>query len=71
MMPGMSGPELCRCLGADPGLRTIPIVLMSAAPERADLSGCRYAALVHKPFPIEQLLTVVSTALADRPQSGR
>lgn len=59
MMPIMDGLALCRAMQADPAHRTVPIVLMSAAVERAATSACRYAAVLHKPFDLDLVLRTV------------
>ena len=37
MMPGMDGIEVCRRLKADPELRPIPVIMVSALAEDTDL----------------------------------
>ena len=59
MMPIMDGLALCRAMQADPAHRAIPIVIMSAAADRAATSTCRYAAVLHKPFDLDQVLGTV------------
>ena len=36
MMPGMGGYEVCKCLKADPFLRRIPVVMVTALGDPAD-----------------------------------
>jgi CheY-like chemotaxis protein len=60
-MPVMGGRELLERLVADPRLRVLPVVVMTAT-RRADLlppSGS-YRALLHKPFEIEEVLRLVA-----------
>ncbi|HVY61765.1 MAG TPA: response regulator, partial [Planctomycetota bacterium] len=64
MMPGMNGSELCRALAASAALRSIPVILMTAAP-LPDGPDCPCAACLRKPFEIEDLLRAI--ALAVRP----
>ena len=52
-MPGMDGYEVCRRVKADPGLRHIPIVLLSAQAEHKAQEMTREAgacACLGKPF---------------------
>jgi len=59
MMPLVDGREVCRTMNADPTLRDIPLVLMSAAPNAAWQEGCQYAAFILKPFDLDKLLGLV------------
>lgn len=61
MMPQLDGIELARRLRGDPDTVAIPIVLMSAAmpPGVSDL----FAAILHKPFPIEKVTQIVRQCL--------
>jgi CheY-like chemotaxis protein len=59
MMPVLDGRALLRQLRADPELRALPVVVMSAVnPSRLDLD-LSYDAFLHKPFDIEALLAQV------------
>ena len=66
MMPGMSGAELCQRIAAMPGLRDVPIVLLSAVADdeggRPPLPGVRAAFC--KPPEIERLLERVDDLAA-------
>ncbi len=69
MMPGTSGLDLCRAIKADPGLRHIPVILLTARGEsEAALEG--YAAgaddFVSKPFHTKVLLARVRAHLKVR-----
>jgi CheY-like chemotaxis protein len=68
MMPRMGGSELARCLQADAGTRSIPIVAISAGPhaEEARAAGC--VAFLAKPFRAHQLIEEVKRWL---PTAGR
>jgi CheY-like chemotaxis protein len=55
----MDGLALCRALQADPAHQAIPIVLMSAAVDRAATSACRYAAVILKPFDLDLVLRTI------------
>ena len=71
MMPVLDGHAFCRALQADPALRPIPVVLMSAAAPTDARDGCAYAAFMHKPFDLNILLDTVAVVLAratGRPQ---
>ena len=58
MMPRLDGLGLARAMGADPALRAIPLVLMSAV--RPPTNGvARYAAFLPKPFDLDELLDTV------------
>ena len=67
MMPVMDGAALLSAIGADPALRSIPVVVMSAMPERTVARRCSgYVAYMQKPFRLTltwaiQLALVVST----------
>jgi len=63
MMPVMDGRELCRAMKLDPSMQSIPIVIMSAAPEisvshLAD-EGCEYACFMRKPLDLDLLATTI------------
>jgi chemosensory pili system protein ChpA (sensor histidine kinase/response regulator) len=62
-MPGMSGVELARQIGADQSLAEIPVVLITgAAPETlGDLSDVpTIAGVLMKPISVDELLSVVT-----------
>ena len=63
MMPVLDGRELCRRMQADPRYRSIPVVLMSAVRTATSLAGCRYAALVNKPFELDKMLQTITRLL--------
>ena len=63
MMPVLDGWELCRRMQADPRYQSIPLVLMSAARTAQSLPGCRYAALVRKPFGLDEMLQTITSLL--------
>ena len=63
MMPHLDGIELARAMHAEPGLRSIPLILMSAAgPTRA--RQVPHTAFIAKPFDLYELLDTVERALA-------
>jgi CheY-like chemotaxis protein len=63
MMPLMDGLELCRRVRADAAMDHIPIILMSGAPDRHDLTSVVYDAFLKKPFLFSRLLTAVRKLL--------
>ena len=65
MMPVMDGAELCRALASDARYGSIPVVLMSAAGERAAGERGTYAAFVAKPFNLLDILDTVERLLGD------
>jgi CheY-like chemotaxis protein len=60
MMPIMDGWAMCVVLQQDPRLRSVPIVVMSAALGRALDERCRFAAFLQKPFELRELLQTVA-----------
>ena len=58
MMPHLDGLGLARAMGADPALRAIPLVLMSAVHPPTN-GVARYAAFLPKPFDLDELLDTV------------
>ena len=66
MMPGMDGPEVCRRLKADPRTAGVPVVFLTAVGDPAlgaRLGDCAHEGVVHKPFTLAELLTVVQRYL--------
>lgn len=66
MMPGMNGYELCRRLRAEPMLKAIPIILVTAkAGSEAAVEGLEIGAndYVTKPFSMEELRARVAAQL--------
>lgn len=58
MMPVLSGAELCRRLKAKADTRAIPVILMSAAGQRA-ADGAGADTFVDKPFALEEMEALV------------
>ena len=57
MMPNVTGIELAQQLHTNPQTATIPLLLMSAAlPQPV---GDAFAAVIHKPFAIENMVEIV------------
>jgi CheY-like chemotaxis protein len=65
MMPRLDGVGLARALAADPGLRTIPLVLMSAL-RSGPAREVPHAAFLSKPFDLYELLDTVERILNGR-----
>lgn len=64
-MPGLDGLAVLRALQADPGLRTIPVILLTgAAHDLPPQPGV--AAIVEKPFQMVPLQDTVRGVLASR-----
>jgi CheY-like chemotaxis protein len=64
MMPILDGREMCQRMQANPEYRSIPIVLMSAAARSGGLADCTYAALLSKPFDLDDVLNTVDRVLS-------
>jgi DNA-binding response OmpR family regulator len=63
MMPALSGFEVLRSMRQTPALRTVPVVLMSAAPPGVKREGYDWQAFLCKPFTIETLVRTVNGIL--------
>lgn len=64
MMPVMDGAAVLEAMAADPTLRGIPVVMMSALPEKAVAERCSgYVAFLHKPFKLPQFLDMAEGLL--------
>src|SRR5688572_27734852 len=67
MMPGLSGFEVLRRLKAEPALRSVPVIMVTAkGHERDVLTGLRGGAAdyVVKPFSLKELAARVELALS-------
>ncbi|AFE07991.1 putative response regulator/sensor histidine kinase [Corallococcus coralloides DSM 2259] len=64
MMPRMSGMELCSRLKQEPGLREVPIILLSAVLQQGSPDA---AAFLNKPFEITDFEALVHDVLAKAP----
>jgi DNA-binding response OmpR family regulator len=70
MMPGLNGFEVLRRLKGDPGLRSVPVIMVTAkGHERDVLSGLRGGAVDYmvKPFSLKELSARVDLALRKDP----
>ncbi|MEW8978137.1 MAG: response regulator [Symbiobacterium sp.] len=66
MMPGLDGLQCLTALKADPSLRHIPVVLMTARAQQADVQAgiaAGAAAYLVKPFELSQLIATVKEAV--------
>lgn len=63
MMPVMDGLQMLRALRANPELRSIPVVIMTAAPPGLGREDRLWNGLLSKPFDAEQLLRQVRKLL--------
>jgi two-component system, sensor histidine kinase and response regulator len=66
MMPRMSGMELCSRLKQEPGLREVPIILLSAVLQQGSPDA---SAFLNKPFEITDFETLIREALEKAPQA--
>lgn len=66
MMPGMSGVEVCRALRAEAATSTLPVILLTAKAQQADMdSGLAAGAndYLTKPFSLRDLTSRVGSML--------
>ncbi|MFN2572372.1 MAG: response regulator [Gemmatimonadales bacterium] len=61
-MPGLSGFEFYQRLRASPQLRSIPVIVVTAAPPRARI-GLDVSAIVRKPIDVKELLMAIRSAV--------
>lgn len=67
LMPVMDGYEMCRRLKSDARTASIPVVILTAVPERAlerQVYHLGAASIMHKPFESGALIATVRDALA-------
>ena len=62
MMPRLDGRELCMRVRSEPATSDTVVVLMSAM-QNLDPNGCDAAALIHKPFDIDEMEGTVDRLL--------
>ncbi len=62
MLPFLDGLGLARAMRADPALRAIPLILLSAA-HGAAARAVPHAAFLAKPFDLERLLATIARLL--------
>lgn len=66
-MPGVSGLDVCRALRAEPGTATIPVIMLTARAQEADVQAGFAAGAddyIRKPFSPRELLSRVEAVLA-------
>lgn len=66
MMPVMDGVQTVKALKADPALRHIPVILMTARAQSHDIQAginAGAAAYLVKPFPLEQLISTIGEVM--------
>jgi len=65
MMPIMSGPSMLKALREEPGLRDVPVVIMSSLPEItvSQFAKGEYVAFLRKPFKLQDVVSIVNSAL--------
>lgn len=70
MMPGMTGWEVCAHIKANPALRHIPVIILTARSllrDEEELTAVAPDAFLNKPFNVDNLLARVSSLLAATP----
>jgi DNA-binding response OmpR family regulator len=68
-MPGMNGHEMLERLRADPALKHIPVIMLTARCEAQDIAAASARGIsdyVTKPFDFGQLLDKIHAALKDK-----
>ena len=60
MMPILDGREMVRMMKSDPALKSIPVVMMSAADHLMDTTNGLSAGFLSKPFDLELLLNTIT-----------
>jgi CheY-like chemotaxis protein len=72
-MPGLSGPDFMRYLGASPALRRIPVLIVSGylADEEESGMGLNVVGRLPKPVPIRELQNTVRLVLEHPPAAGK
>jgi two-component system chemotaxis response regulator CheY len=65
MMPVMDGLQMLARVRADPDLREIPVVMMTAAPLGIADASRRWDALLIKPFDATQLVRTIRKLIGD------
>jgi two-component system, OmpR family, response regulator VicR len=63
MMPLVGGVELCRTIKGNPATADIPVVLMSAAAQRATV-GAHADAFIAKPFDLDTMDVLIKSVLS-------
>lgn len=66
MMPIMDGVEMLAAMRADPRFADIPVVMMTAIPERLDRGELDCQGLLRKPFGTKDLFAMLRSILGER-----
>ena len=70
MMPGLSGVEVCRAIRADPGAKQVPILMLTAKAQEADIDQAFAAGAddyMVKPFRGRELSSRVASLMVSPP----
>jgi CheY-like chemotaxis protein len=71
MMPVMNGPAMLAAMAADPGLRGIPVIVLSSLPEEAVRARAQgVAAILRKPYTADQVLDAIARVLGEARKAG-
>lgn len=60
MMPRLDGKDLALKMQADPAYRRIPVILVTSLCRLPNIELCKFAAVLRKPFDVDDLLAVVA-----------
>ena len=72
MMPVMSGPAMLAAMAADPGLDGIPVIVLSSLPEEAVRARAQgVAAVLRKPYTVDQVLGAITQVLSKASRAER
>jgi CheY-like chemotaxis protein len=72
MMPVMSGPEMLRTMQADPALGAIPVIVLSSLPREAvQARTTGVAAILRKPYTVNEVLGVIAQVLGQAGENAR
>jgi CheY-like chemotaxis protein len=64
MMPIMNGPAMLAAMAADPNLGGIPVIVLSSLPEDAVRARAKgVAAILRKPYTMDEILNVITRVL--------
>jgi CheY-like chemotaxis protein len=64
MMPIMNGPTMLAAMAADPNLSGIPVIVLSSLPEEAVRARAKgVAAILRKPYTVDEILNVITRVL--------
>ena len=66
-LPGLSGIEVYDILQADPTLRDVPIIFLTAQSETRAFRERQFAHVIAKPFTLDQLLEIVARFVRPAP----